>query len=162
MQKQLIFSCIVFWNAFSFKQDNFPYKESNPEKKLQRYIHKIKFSLFADKPEATRFTSNHFAHAAVEGQQVVLRCTSESHPSSTQKIYFNQNGTSTDSLLFDMSNTEYVINSVNTAQQGIYICAPYNSQGDGPRRSLFLTVNGKIKNKEISKWPQIQRAKKRL
>lgn len=80
----------------------------------------------------------------MEGDQVVLTCTSVSNPPSRQKIYFTST-ISGSSTMVDTSFTDYVITSIKANEQGTYSCTPYNSLGNGPQRSLVLTVNGKNK-----------------
>ena len=112
------------------------------KKRTQRLETILSVSFLVDKPEDTNFTTNHYNHIAKEGDTVIFTCNSVSHPLSNHQFYFRRDG-STKVFQADTSDRKFVIGSVRPDQQGWYFCTPYNSIGNGPEKSLFLTVNGK-------------------
>lgn len=87
---------------------------------------------------------------ALTGNQVLLNCSSSSHPPSEYRWSFN--GT-------EMANTaEYLTGPLAFNMSGMYTCMAFNNvTGRNSTASHMLTVLGKSRGEGRGVFPQIQR-----
>ena len=96
----------------------------------------------ADKPRATKLTSNLPENTVTQGQPVKFHCSADGVPSPIYELRFEN------IFLGDSREGVFVIQKVNSSHQGKYECTPKNILGHGKIATIILNVVGWYKKRK--------------
>ena len=105
---------------------------------MRRRITEILISFPSDKPTITTFTTGTPNNNVVQGTTVTISCSANGYPVPSYTVKRND----TDVTQNFGVDKHRITNIRLSAEYDSYACVPHNSEGNGPRQVLKITVQG--------------------